>query len=398
MTVEGKKILLGICGGIAAYKSADLASRLKKAGADVSVVMTESAKQFIGPVTFQGLTRHRVYDHVFLDEKEGQIAHIDLADEADLMIIAPATAQTIARLAQGFADDMLTTVALATKAPIWVAPAMNVHMYEHPAVQHNLQLLESYGYHVIGPAEGHLACGWVGAGRMTEPADIMREIESQFSIQKLSGKKLLVTAGPTKEALDPIRFLSNQSSGKMGYAIAEAARQAGAEVTLISGASLADPKGMTVVHVTSAQEMHDAVMQRFATCDAVIKAAAVADYRPEHTASRKIKKSDGPMTLTMVRNPDILKALGEHKKDQLLVGFAAETDHLEDNAKKKLNSKHLDMLVANHASDGFGSETNKVTLYFADGRKQALERMQKQQVARHICNALSGLFEMSVSK
>lgn len=395
MELQGKKILLGVTGGIAAYKAAELVSRLVKSGADIHVLMTESAKQFVGPVTFQALTRHQVYDDVILNEKEGQIAHIDLADEADLFIVAPATANTIAKMAAGIADDMLTTAALATKAPVWVAPAMNVNMYGHPAVQNNLHTLERYGYRIIGPAKGHLACGWTGAGRMTEPEDIAREVSDFFTRKSMAGKKIIVTAGPTKEALDPIRFFSNHSSGKMGYAIAEAARRAGADVTLVTGAALDDLSGVTTVHVATAREMYDEVVNRYPEADAVIKAAAVADYRPEHVSTRKIKKSDGAMTVTMVRNPDILKELGVRKKDQVLVGFAAETDHLAENARNKLEAKHLDLLVANHASDSFGENTNKVTFFFADGKEQAFEKMPKDQVAVKICDALADLFEMS---
>ncbi|EST13110.1 bifunctional phosphopantothenoylcysteine decarboxylase/phosphopantothenate--cysteine ligase CoaBC [Sporolactobacillus laevolacticus] len=395
MTLKGKKILLGVTGGIAAYKAADLASLLVKSGADVHVLMTEAAKHFVGAATFQALTRHQVFDRVIIDEKEGQIAHIDLADQADLVIVAPATANTIAKLASGMADDMLTTSVLATRAPVWIAPAMNVNMYGHPAVQQNLRTLESYGYRLIGPVEGHLACGWTGSGRMTEPEEIVREADVYFTPSPLKGKKILVTAGPTKEALDPIRFLSNHSSGKMGYAIAEAARRAGAIVTLVTGASLESPSGIKTVHVRSARDMYDEVLKHYEEADAVIKAAAVADYRPETISSSKIKKTDGQLTVTMVRNPDILLELGKMKKNQLLVGFAAETDHLEENALKKLEKKHLDLLVANHASDGFGNDTNKITLYFSSGKKQAFERMPKKRVAEKICDALAGLFEMS---
>ncbi|MCQ2008907.1 MAG: bifunctional phosphopantothenoylcysteine decarboxylase/phosphopantothenate--cysteine ligase CoaBC [Sporolactobacillus sp.] len=398
MTLQGKKIVLGVTGGIAAYKAADLTSRLVKSGADVHVLMTESAKHFVGSVTFQALTRHTVYDRVILDEKEGQIAHIDIADDADAFIVAPATANTIAKMASGIADDMLTAAALASKAPLWIAPAMNVNMYAHPAVQKNLHVLQSYGYHLIGPEKGRLACGWTGSGRMTEPEDIVREIDDFFTRKSLVGKKILVTAGATKESLDPIRFFSNRSSGKMGYAIAEAANQAGAEVTLIAGTDLAVSPEIKRIKVTSARDMYREVMKRYPDADAVIKAAAVADYRPEQVSETKIKKSEGPLTVTMVRNPDILKELGEKKQNQLLIGFAAETDHLEANALKKLEAKHLDLLVANHASDSFGEDTNKVTFFFASGKQQEFDTMHKQQVASTICDALAELFEMSETK
>ncbi|MCO7127984.1 bifunctional phosphopantothenoylcysteine decarboxylase/phosphopantothenate--cysteine ligase CoaBC [Sporolactobacillus shoreicorticis] len=398
MTLQGKKIVLGVTGGIAAYKAAELTSRLVKSGADVHVLMTESAKQFVGSVTFQALTRHTVYDRVILDEKEGQIAHIDLADDADAFIVAPATANTIAKMAAGMAEDMLTAVALASKAPIWIAPAMNVNMYAHPAVQKNLRILQSYGYHLIGPEKGRLACGWTGSGRMTEPEDIVREVGDHFAHRSLAGKKILVTAGATKESLDPIRFFSNRSSGKMGYAIAEAARLAGAEVTLVAGVDLNVSSEIKRIHVTTARDMHREVMKRFSDVDAVIKAAAVADYRPEQVSEKKIKKSDDPLTVTMIRNPDILKELGEKKQSQILIGFAAETDHLEANALRKLEAKHLDLLVANHAIDSFGEDTNKVTFYFAGGKKQAFETMHKQEVATKICDALAELFETSEIK
>ncbi|TGB00470.1 bifunctional phosphopantothenoylcysteine decarboxylase/phosphopantothenate--cysteine ligase CoaBC [Sporolactobacillus shoreae] len=401
MSLSGKNILLGVTGGIAAYKSAELTSKLVKSGAEVHVVMTESAKKFIGPATFQALTRHPVYDSVFIEEKDGQIAHIDLADSADLFIVVPATANTIGKLASGLADDMLTAAALASRCPVWIAPAMNVNMYTHPAVQKNLRTLESFGYRLIGPDAGWLACGWTGKGRMTEPDEIFNTIDRYFSAEKkftlpLAGKKILVTAGPTREALDPIRFFSNQSSGKMGYAIAEAAGEAGADVTLISGPSaLSDPSGISVIRVTSADEMRREVLARYEHADAVIKAAAVADYRPESVSGSKIKKADGPLLVKMVRNPDILMELGRIKKSQLLVGFAAETEQLEDNARAKLEKKHLDLLIANHAADGFAKDTNKVTFFFADGHQKAYGEMPKKEIAEKICRTVSELMETS---
>ncbi|RYM07226.1 bifunctional phosphopantothenoylcysteine decarboxylase/phosphopantothenate--cysteine ligase CoaBC [Sporolactobacillus sp. THM7-7] len=400
MAVSGKKIILGVTGGIAAYKAAEMASRLVRAGAELHVVMTAAAKQFVGPATFQGLTRRPVYENVIIEEKEGQIAHIDLADTADLVLIAPATAHTIARLAQGLADDMLTAVVLATRAPVWVAPAMNVNMYHHPAVQKNIDTLAGYGYRLIGPGRGRLACGWTGLGRLVEPDELFQAVETYFSEKesggaRLKGKKIIVTAGPTREALDPVRFFSNYSSGKMGYAIAEAAYRAGAEVTLITGpTALHPPFGVSVIRVESAREMFDALTRRFSDADAVVKAAAVADYRPAEISLGKIKKTEGPYVFKMVRNPDILKTLGQRKTDQLLVGFAAETDHLEENARKKLKDKHLDMLVANKAEDSFGKNTNTVTFYFADGKKQRFREMPKQHVAEKICEALARLMKV----
>ncbi|RYL95387.1 bifunctional phosphopantothenoylcysteine decarboxylase/phosphopantothenate--cysteine ligase CoaBC [Sporolactobacillus sp. THM7-4] len=400
MVLSGKTIILGVTGGIAAYKAAELASRLVKSGANVHAVMTRNAKHFIAPETFQGLTRHKVHGDVFTEEKEGQIAHIDLADSSDLVLVAPATANSIARLAGGFADDMLTAVILATKAPVWVAPAMNVNMYSHPAVQRNLRVLTEYGYRLIGPDQGRLACGWTGKGRLVEPDLIFQEIETYFSGTRdqafsLKGKRVLITAGPTREAVDPVRYFSNYSSGKMGYAIAEAASRAGAEVTLITGpTALMPPAGVHTVTVHSALEMYDAVLGHFDGSDAVIKAAAVADYRPEKISLNKIKKNDGPLIIKMVRNPDILKELGLRKKHQILIGFAAETEDLAENARKKLIGKRLDLLVANRVEDGFGKETNTVTFYYQDGRHKSFEKMAKTMIAGKICEALAGLFEV----
>lgn len=399
MGLSGKRIVLGVTGGIAAYKAAELASLLVKSGAAVNVVMTEAAKHFIGAATFQALTRFPVYDNVFAREKEGQIAHIDLADSADLVIVAPATANMIGKLAAGLADDMLSTVILAAQVPVWIAPAMNVNMYAHPALQRNLQTLADYGYRLIGPDQGRLACGWTGKGRLVEPDIILSAAEAYFSGKKtevlpLAGRKILVTAGPTREPLDPVRFFSNHSSGKMGYAIARAASLAGAEVTLVTGPTqLEAPQNVSAVQVTTAREMYEAVIQRFEDADAVIKAAAVADYRPETASRQKIKKGDGPLLVKMVRNPDILKEIGVRKTRQILVGFAAETEDLEKNAELKLEKKHLDLLVANRAEDGFGRDTNKVIFFFAGGQKQAFGQMPKQQVANKICQAVADLLE-----
>jgi phosphopantothenoylcysteine decarboxylase/phosphopantothenate--cysteine ligase, prokaryotic len=404
LSLEGKNIVLGVTGGIAAYKAAELASRLVKSGAQVHAVLTAEAKQFIGSATFQALTRHPVNESVFAEEQDGQIAHIDLADSADLVIVAPATANTIAKLAVGAADNMLTAVVLAAKCPTWIAPAMNVNMYQHPAVQKNIHTLETYGYQLIGPDQGYLACGWTGRGRMTEPREIMQEIEAHFSESKpserpLAGKNILVTAGPTREAVDPIRFFSNRSSGKMGFAVAEAAQRAGAAVTLVSGpVTLEAPQGVTLIRVTSAEEMRREVITRFENADAVIKAAAVSDYRPEQVSAHKIKKQDGPLLVRMVRNPDILMELGKKKKNQVLVGFAAETEKLEAHAIEKLANKNVDMLVANDAAHGFGGDTNLVTFFFADGRKQIFDKMTKMNVATNILNAVAELLGKRVTQ
>ncbi|MFT8317183.1 MAG: bifunctional phosphopantothenoylcysteine decarboxylase/phosphopantothenate--cysteine ligase CoaBC [Sporolactobacillus sp.] len=407
MGITGKNIVLGVTGGIAAYKAAELTSLLVKNGASVHVVMTEAAENFVGAATFQALTGHRVFRSVFIEEQEGQIAHIDLADQADLVLIAPATANTLARMAAGIADDMLTTVLLAAQCPVWIAPAMNVHMYQHPALQKNIETLKSYGYRMIGPDQGRLACGWTGKGRMAEPAAIFSDLQAYFTedstaldqSQRLKGKRIVVTAGPTREAIDPIRFFSNLSTGKMGYAIAAAAVAQGADVTLISGpVQLAAPANLQTIQVTSACEMREAVLRLYTDADAVIQTAAVADYRPETVSEEKIKKKDGPLLVKMVRNPDILRELGEKKGSQILIGFAAETEHLLENGRKKLEEKHLDLLVANLAADSFGNDSNKVTFVYADGRTEAQIKMAKEKLAAKICRTLGELLGKSESQ
>ncbi|MGV3487803.1 MAG: bifunctional phosphopantothenoylcysteine decarboxylase/phosphopantothenate--cysteine ligase CoaBC [Tuberibacillus sp.] len=400
--MEGKQILLGVTGGIAAYKACTLTSQLTKAGADVHVIMTKEAKRFVTPQTFQALSRNPVHDDVFTEKNEHQIAHIDLADRADLVIIAPATANTIAKMAQGLADDMVTTAVLATQAPVWVAPAMNVNMYHHPAVMKNLAAIQDYGYRILDPGVGLLACGWVGEGRLMEPEDIFKEIQTFFNADQakdLDGKKVLVTAGPTQERLDPVRYLTNHSSGKMGFAIAEEAKKRGADVMLISGPTeLAPPSGIKFIMVESAIEMHKIVKENFGQADAVIMTAAVSDYRPKTVSSRKIKKSDGNLIIEFVRNPDILEELGKTKTDQILIGFAAETNDIDLYAKRKLEKKNLDMVVANDVSKsdiGFRSDNNQVSLYFRDGRIRHLNKMSKSEVAAIICSELANLFEKS---
>ncbi|MFC4184654.1 bifunctional phosphopantothenoylcysteine decarboxylase/phosphopantothenate--cysteine ligase CoaBC [Saccharococcus thermophilus] len=397
--VHGKNILLCVTGGIAAYKAAALTSQLTQRGANVKVVMSEGACQFITPLTFQALSRNEVYVDTFAEKNPAVIAHIDLADWADLVLVAPATANTIGKLANGIADNMITTTILATKAPVWIAPAMNVHMYEHPAVQANIETLHRFGYRFIEPSEGYLACGYVGKGRLEEPEKIIANIESFFSSANpfLKGKKVLVTAGPTREKLDPVRFFSNRSTGKMGYAIAEAAARFGAEVTLISGPTeLEAPANVKTVRVESAQEMYEAVMERFPRVDIVIKSAAVADYRPKHAFEKKIKKQPGDYVIEMERTIDILKTLGERKTSQILVGFAAETDHLEEYARQKLESKRLDMVVANNVAQegaGFAGDTNIVTIFKRDGSVRSLPLMSKKQVAEEILKEIHQYIE-----
>ncbi|QAV26427.1 bifunctional phosphopantothenoylcysteine decarboxylase/phosphopantothenate--cysteine ligase CoaBC [Neobacillus thermocopriae] len=387
--LQQKNILLCVTGGIAVYKAAALTSKLVQAGANVKVVMTEAACQFVTPLTFQALSKNEVYIDTFDEKKPHVIAHIDLADWAHVVLVAPATANTIAKLAHGLADNMVTTILLATKAPVWIAPAMNVHMYEHPAVQQNMRTLQSFGYRFIEPAEGMLACGYVGKGRLEEPETIVTLLEQHFATNHiLKGKKVLVTAGPTREKLDPVRFFSNHSTGKMGYALAEAARDFGADVVLISGpTALPSPPGVQMIRVESAQHMYEEVMNHFHDSDIVIKTAAVADYRPKYVADNKIKKQQGDYTVVLERTIDILQTLGEQKTHQFLVGFAAETNDVEQYAKDKLARKNADMIVANNVVQegaGFGTDTNIVTLFKRDGTTKQLPLLPKSEVAKEI--------------
>jgi phosphopantothenoylcysteine decarboxylase / phosphopantothenate---cysteine ligase len=388
--IQGKKILLCVSGGIAVYKAAALTSKLTQAGAIVKVIMTDSATKFVTPLTFQALSRNDVYTDTF-DEKDSKvIAHIDLADWADLVLIAPATANIIGKMANGIADDMISTTMLATTAPVWIAPAMNVHMYDHPAVRKNIDTLYSYGYRYVEPSEGYLACGYVGKGRLEEPEKIVALLDDYFHQSKLflNGKKILITAGPTREKVDPVRFFSNRSSGKMGYALAEMASKLGAEVTLVSGpVDIKPPQGVDLVKVTSAEEMFEQVTSRFEKYDVVIKSAAVADYRPSQTFTKKMKKQEGSLMLEMERTQDILKTLGKRKRNQYLVGFAAETNNIEDYAKAKLESKNADMIIANNVTTegaGFGTDTNIVTLFKRDGYKRDLPLNSKKEIAKEI--------------
>lgn len=407
LPLQNKTIILGVSGGIAAYKAAALTSKLAQAGANVYVMMTESAQKFVQPLTFQALSHNPVYTDTFIEPNAQVISHIDLADRADLVIIAPATANVIGKLANGIADDMLTTMMLATKAPVMIAPAMNVNMYQHPAVQANMKRLAQFGYQFIEPGEGLLACGWIGKGRLEEPEQIVEVVKRFFQEnqtagqgsrsgkqehpQDLVGKHVLVTAGPTREKLDPVRYISNHSTGKMGYALAEAARDRGAEVTLISGpTALEKPAGVQFVPVESVQEMFDAVMAALPTADIVIKAAAVSDYRPKEFHQHKMKKKTAGLTLELEKAPDILQTVGERRRDdQYIVGFAAETQDLSHYAVDKLNRKNCDMIVANNVlteGAGMGSDTNIVTLYTRDGEQLQLDKMSKYDVANQILN------------
>ncbi|ERN53189.1 bifunctional phosphopantothenoylcysteine decarboxylase/phosphopantothenate--cysteine ligase CoaBC [Alkalihalophilus marmarensis] len=392
--VNGKHIVLAVTGGIAAYKACALTSKLVQAGADVKVMMSDSAKEFVNPNTFQALSKNPVYDWTFHEPDPSKIAHIDLADWADLVIVAPATANVIGKLANGIADDMITTTLLATKADVYLAPAMNVNMYNHPAVQKNMQTLKDFGYSFIEGEAGYLACGWTGKGRMAEPEVIADMINRVFeerdtnSINELKGKHVVITAGPTQERIDPVRYFTNHSTGKMGYAIAAAAKRAGAEVTLVSGpTNLPRPAGVDVIKVISAEEMYQAVMSVYNSADIVIKSAAVADYRPKETFEQKRKKSPGEWSVEMERTRDILKTLGEKKANQILVGFAAESENVEEYAKQKLLKKNLDLIVANNITTpgaGFGSDTNIVTILSKDGEVKNYEQQSKDAVAKQI--------------
>lgn len=395
--LHGKKILLCVTGGIAVYKAAALTSKLTQAGADVKVILSESACEFVAPLTFQALSRNDVYTDTF-DEKDAKvIAHINLADWADLILVAPATANVIGKLANGIADNMITTTLLAATKPVWIAPAMNVHMYSHPAVQNNIETLYRFGYRFIEPGEGYLACGYVGKGRLEEPEKIVDNIERFFypSASKLSGRKIVITAGPTREKIDPVRYITNHSSGKMGYAIAEEAARTGAKVVLISGpVNIAAPAGVELIQVESAEEMYQAVMKEYNNADIVIKTAAVADYRPKTSYDYKVKKKDGDESMELERTTDILFELGRNKKEQILIGFAAETDHVAEYAQKKLLRKNADMIVANNvktAGAGFGTDTNIVTLFKRDGSTTELPLQSKNEVAITILNEASQL-------
>jgi phosphopantothenoylcysteine decarboxylase/phosphopantothenate--cysteine ligase len=394
MRLTGKTILLGVCGGIAAYKAAALCSKLVQAGAKVHVIMTKSATQFITPLTLQTLSRNPVAVDTFAEMNPSVVTHIDLADHADLIIIAPGTANMLAKMAYGLADDMLSTTLLAATAPIVFAPAMNVHMYTHPAVEQNMAILRSRGVRFIEPGEGQLACGYVGKGRLAEPEEIVAVVEAMLTTKKpLLGRKILITAGGTKERLDPVRFLSNDSSGKMGFAIAEAAKEMGAEVTLVyGGTAMEPPSGMELIPIESANDMLLAVMNKLSQMDIIIKAAAVADYRAEEISTQKIKKTDERLTLAFVKNIDILQAIGEQKTHQFVVGFAAETENLEAHAMSKLERKNCDLIVANDvtkAGAGFGTDTNIIQIYDRKGLVVSLPLMDKKSAAIQLLNLVA---------
>lgn len=392
--LQNKQIVLGVCGGIAAYKSVELLRLLVKQGARVRVIMTRSAARFVGPMTFEVLSENPVCIDLFDPSDDAAIRHIAWAEAAQGVVIAPATANMVAKLSHGIADDALSTFMLAVTCPVLVCPSMNSNMFEHPANRRNLQQLEADGCHVLAPGEGELACGTVGPGRLPDPAEIVDRLACALTTKDLDGRKVLVTAGPTREAIDPVRYVSNPSSGKMGYALARAAEHRGATVTLVSGpVSLGPPLNVTQVPVTTADQMAEAVLSRLEETHVVIKVAAVSDYRPASTEPHKIKKDESALQLTMERTTDILKTIGERKTHQYVVGFAAETRDMEHYARRKLEEKRLDMIAANligPSDSGFAADTNRLTLFFADGGKEVLEVMDKQALAHLILDRVVG--------
>ncbi|RIO70870.1 bifunctional phosphopantothenoylcysteine decarboxylase/phosphopantothenate--cysteine ligase CoaBC [Staphylococcus borealis] len=393
-----KHILLAVTGGIAAYKAIGLTSKLTQAGYDVRVMLSEHAQEFVTPLAFQAISRNPVYTNTFKEENPQEIQHVALGDWADAIIIAPATANVIAKLSVGIADDMLTSTLLATETPTFIAPAMNVHMYENKRTQHNINVLAQDGYRFIEPGDGYLACGYVAKGRMEEPLQIVKVINDFFHSQKVKthssfkGKHALVTAGPTVEVIDPVRYVSNRSSGKMGYALAEALQKRGAHVTLVTGPTqLVDPIGVDVVHIESAEDMFEAVTTRFDQQDIVFKAAAVSDYTPMEVLDHKMKKQDGDLAVTFKRTKDILKYLGEHKAHQYLVGFAAETQNIEAYAQDKLKRKNADVIISNNVGDktiGFKSDDNELTMHFKTNEMINIKRGKKVQLAEQILDEL----------
>ncbi|VBB07951.1 flavoprotein [Lucifera butyrica] len=388
--LQEKRIVLGVTGGIAAYKAVEIVSRLKKEGADVQVIMTQAAAQFVTPLTFREMSGNPVIVTMWEEPKRWNVEHIALASWADLFLIAPATANIIGKIANGIADDMLSTTVMATTAPVVFAPAMNTNMYRNAIVQQNITKLSNLGYRFLEPGYGRMACGTEGPGRLPEPAEIVRQVIRFLAPAAtiLAGKKVLVTAGGTREPIDPVRYIGNRSSGKMGYALAVKAAQMAAKVVLIAGpTSLPDPPGVCVKKVETAAQMRQAVLAEYDDSDLVIKAAAVADYRPQLASPQKIKKSEEQLTLTLEKNPDILRELGAKKTHQFLVGFAAETENLLEYATEKLQKKNLDMLVANDVTlpgAGFNADTNIVKLLYRDGHREELPQMTKIELAEKI--------------
>lgn len=392
-----KCVVIGVTGGIAVYKALDVISALRKKDIEVHVIMTESASKFVNPLTFQSISQNMVVTDMFAEPKAWEIQHISLAQKADLMLIAPATANVIGKISNGIADDMLSTTVMATKAKVLIAPAMNTNMYQNPIVQNNISKLKDFGYKFIEPASGRLACGDIGIGKLADVNTIVERVieELEDKEQDLLGKKVLVSAGPTIAPIDPVRYITNRSTGKMGYAIAKEARDRGAEVILVSGPiNLEPPKNVKIINIKTNEEMKKEILQNFKWADIVIKSAAVADYKPKEYSKEKIKKGEGDLNICLTRDNDILKFLGEIKTHQVLVGFAAESDNVLENAERKLKNKNLDFIVANDitSSDtGFGSEDNKVVILSKNNEKLELEKMSKKKVA-------SNIFDMILEK
>ena len=392
---DKKCVVVGVSGGVAVYKALDVISRLRKKDVEVHVIMTKSATEFVTPLSFQSLSQNMVITDMFAEPKAWEIQHISLAKKADLMLIVPATANIIGKVANGIADDMLSTTIMATKAPVVFCPAMNTNMYENPIVQRNISLLKELGYEFIEPASGRLACGDEGKGKLQDTEIIAEEtLRRLHSTKDLLGKKVVVTAGPTMVPIDPVRILTNRSSGKMGYSIAEEARDRGAEVVLISGpTSLRKPNGIKVIDIKTNEDMFNAIKNEFKDADIVIKSAAVADYKAKNYSNEKIKKTGDDLNLIFERDRDILKTLGDMKENQILVGFAAESSNLKENATGKLERKNLDYIVANDISKsetGFASDENKVTIISKSGEEVSLEKMSKREVAKNIFDIIKG--------
>jgi phosphopantothenoylcysteine decarboxylase/phosphopantothenate--cysteine ligase len=396
--LKGKKVVLGITGGIAAYKAAEFVRLLAKEGVDVHVAMTQNAQKFITPLTFQTLSGNPVVTDPFILLDEARIGHIALADLAELVVILPATANIIGKVANGIADDFLSTMVMATKVPVLFVPSMNVNMWENKALQENIQTLLERGYHLLEPGEGELACHWYGKGRLPELNEVVEKMEDILSPRDLKGEQILITGGPTQEPIDPVRLITNRSSGKMGYALAKMARRRGADVILVAGPTSlpAPPRGIQWVPVRSAEEMREAVFTHLGGSSAVIKAAAVSDYRPKVISQKKIKKGDSEITLALERTRDILEELGKKKGSRILVGFAAETEDLIANAKKKLKEKNLDFIVVNDVAKpgaGFSSDTNQVKILYPSGQVKDLPLMTKEEVSQFILNEVVRLLK-----
>ncbi|WIV10798.1 bifunctional phosphopantothenoylcysteine decarboxylase/phosphopantothenate--cysteine ligase CoaBC [Proteiniborus sp. MB09-C3] len=393
--LSGKNIVMGVSGGIAVYKAVDVVSRLKKLNANIDIIMTKSAAEFVAPLTFQSISQNPVTVNIFNEPKQWKIEHISLAKKADVFLVAPATANIIGKVANGIADDMLSTTIMATRAKVIFAPAMNTNMYNNIIFKENMNKLKEHGYEFIKPGSGRLACGDIGEGKMAEPCDIVDYIIGSFNGNQLKGKKIIITAGPTIEPLDPVRYMTNYSSGKMGFALAKVAQQQGAEVTLISGpVNLEPPLGVEFIRINTTQEMFNAVGRYFDDCHVLIKAAAPLDYRPVSVSEHKIKKEKDEIELKFVKNPDIAAHFGKIKKKQIIIGFAAETENIIENARKKIDKKNLDFIVANNVlaeNAGFKSDTNIVTIVDKNGSATDYPMMKKEDVARAIIDKISAM-------